>query len=54
MFHIQKLIGEHADYCSSNDTSENENLVILMSIWFHDLIYDPKSKSNEVDSEIEF
>ena len=54
MFHIQKLIEEHADYCTRMDTSENANLVILMSIWFHDLIYDPQSKSNEVDSEIEF
>jgi predicted metal-dependent HD superfamily phosphohydrolase len=37
MFHISRLL------------KENKNLsdMMLLSIWFHDIIYDPKSKENE-------
>ena len=40
MFHISRLLKEY----------DGDDQIMLLAIWFHDIIYDPKKSDNEIKS----
>ena len=44
--HINNMLQEAATF----DEKITDKAVVLLAIWFHDIIYDPMSKTNEKDS----
>jgi predicted metal-dependent HD superfamily phosphohydrolase len=50
MFAIWEIIAAHVRKTKANEFSEEINITVYLAIWFHDVIYDPKSGTNEADS----
>lgn len=49
-YHNLTHISECLSQLQTLEISETDRMVIELAIWFHDVIYDPKSKTNEEES----
>lgn len=53
-YHIMPCLNEYSNYLNSFKRPKKPDEEIILSLLFHDIVYNPKSKTNEYDSAMFF